>query len=134
MVYKKVEDIYNNKMEEAMKKKGNSFSEMGLTYINFARNEKNLFKLLFMSDSIKVKSVREMIQGDGNDDVIQLLSSITGLKEGSAEQLYINIWLVTHGIASMLATNSCSFSEEEVQCILGDCYKGIVSELKKKEN
>lgn len=131
--YKKVEEIYNQYMIDGMRE-SNSFRGMGLAYINFARHEKNLFKLLFMSDSIEVKSVFEMIEGDDNLEIIQMISKMTELNKENSKQLYINIWLVTHGIASMFATNSCNFTDTEIETILEDSFIGFKSQLKLKES
>jgi AcrR family transcriptional regulator len=132
ILYGKVEKIYNQHMLEGMKS-SNSFLGMGIAYIDFAKNEKNLFKLLFMSDSIKVKSVLEMIEGEDNHEIIQIISKMANLKEENAKQLYIDIWLITHGIASVLATNSCQFSDSEIENILKDAFMGFSRQLKLKE-
>jgi AcrR family transcriptional regulator len=131
VLYKKIENVYNQYMLDGMET-SNSFLGMGIAYINFAKNEKNLFKLLFMSDSIKVKSIFEMIEGEDNQEIIQIISQMTNLQEEKAKQLYINIWLVTHGIASMLATNSCTFTDSEIETILEDSFTGFSNQLRSK--
>lgn len=132
-VYKKVEDIYEEYMINGMKE-ANSFLGMGLAYISFAKNEKNLFKLIFMSDSIKIESIFEMAEGKDNHEIIKLIMRKTNLQEESAKQLYVDIWMVIHGIASMLAANSCNFTENEIKTILKDSFQGISKELKLKES
>lgn len=133
VVHKKVDEIYNEHMINGLKK-ANSFLGMGLAYISFAKNEKNLFKLLFMSNSIKTESIFEMIEGEDNLEIIKLISQMTGLKEKGSKQLYVDIWLVVHGIASMLATNSCNFTDNEIQTIVKDCFAGFSHQLKLKES
>lgn len=132
ILYKKVEETYNLHMLSGMKNR-NSFLGMGIAYINFAKNEKNLFKLLFMSDSIQVKSIFEIIDDDENKEIVQLISQMTDLNEKNAKQLYIDIWLITHGIASMLATNSCNFTDNEIENIIKDSFAGISKQLKLKQ-
>lgn len=132
-LYARVEINYNEYMLNGMKNE-NSFLGMGLAYIEFAKTERNLFKLLFMSDFIKVESVFEMIEGDDNKEVIAIISKSTGLDEEHSKQLYIDIWLVTHGIASMMATNCCTFSEKEILQILKDAFMGFWGQLKKNAN
>jgi AcrR family transcriptional regulator len=131
VLYEKIEKIYNQHMLDGMKN-SNSFLGMGLAYINFAKKEKNLFKLLFMSNYIKVKSVFEMIEGEDNKEIIQMISQMTNLQEEKAKQLYINIWLVTHGIAAMLATNSSNFTDSEIETILKDSFSGFSNQLRSK--
>lgn len=132
VIYEKVEETYNHYMMSEMKKR-NSFLGMGIAYINFAKNERNLFKLLFMSDSIKVKSVFEMIEDNDNKEIVGLISQKTNLDGKYAKQLYINTWMIIHGIASMLATNSCDFTNSEIENIINDSFMGISKELKDKQ-
>ncbi|MFD3450372.1 TetR/AcrR family transcriptional regulator [Microbacteriaceae bacterium 4G12] len=133
ILYGKVEKIYNQHMLEGMKNH-NSFFGMGIAYIDFAKTEKNLFKMLFMSDSIKVKSVFEMIDGEDNHEIVQMISKMTDLIEENAKQLFVDIWLITHGIASVLVANSCEFSDTEIENILKDAFMGFSRQLKLKQN
>ncbi len=132
-VYKRVEKIYNEHIISNIQNKDNAFLSMGLAYINFAKNEKQLFKLLFMSNYIKVKSIKEIVEDEDNEIIVSIISQMTNLSKDKAKTLFINTWLVTHGIASMLATNSCDFSDEEIKSILIDSFNGYILVLNKKE-
>lgn len=132
ILYKRVENIYTKHMLEGMKNI-HSFLGMGMAYIDFAKTEKNLFKLLFMSDSIKVESIFEMIDGEENREIVEMISRMANLEEEYAKQLFVDIWLITHGIASMVATNSCQFSDSEIETILKDAFMGFSSQLKLKQ-
>lgn len=132
VVYKKVEELYSRHILNGMSN-NNSFLAMGMAYIDFAKKEKNLFKLLFMSNSIKVKNVFEMIGSEEDHEIIKIISQMTSLSEENSKQLYINIWLVTHGIASMEATNTCIFTDSEIEDILTDSFMGFSRQFKYKE-
>ena len=133
-VYKEAENCYNKVMVQALNEPKNGFLSMGLAYIDFAKSEKNLFKLLFMSDTFQSVSIMDIVgMTEGDDEVIELLCRQTGLNEKSAKELYAGIWLTTHGIASMFATNNCRFSEEENRTFLQNSFQGLVMQLQKKE-
>lgn len=133
-VYKIVEQIYNEQMQSALESGKEGFLSVGLTYINFARNEKNLFKLLFMSDAFREQSIMDIVGAtEGDDEVIAMLSQMTGLSTLGARELYAGNWLTTHGIASMFATNSCKLNDEEIRRFLGNCFNGILMKLKMEE-
>jgi AcrR family transcriptional regulator len=133
-VYKKVEIIYNQSMFEAMQQNENGFHSMGLTYIKFAKNEKNLFRLLFMSDAFREQSMLDIVGNtEGDGEVIELLCQNTGLSAQGAKELYAGIWLTTHGIASMFATNNCRFSDEEISRLLNNTFMGLMMKLKNEE-
>lgn len=133
-VYKIVEHMYNERMLRASEYEEDGFLGMGLTYIDFAKNEKNLFKLLFMSDSFREQSIMDIVgETEGDDEVIGMLCQMTGLSIRGAKELYAGIWLTTHGIASMFATNSCRFSDEENRRLLSNSFMGLMMKLKKEE-
>lgn len=133
-VYKKAEHIYNQRMLSCMELEEEGFQAMGLTYIDFAKNDKNLFKLLFMSDAFQEQSMLEIVgTTEGDDDVIEMLCEMTGLSAKSTKELYAGIWLTTHGIASMFATNNCRFSDEENKRLLENSFMGLIMKLKTEE-
>jgi AcrR family transcriptional regulator len=133
-VYKKVENIYNERMLSAGEHSDDGFLNMGLTYIDFAKNEKNLFKLLFMSDAFREQSIMDIVVNtEGYYQIIEMLCQMTGLSMKAAKELYAGIWITTHGIASMFATNNCRFSDEENRRLLNNSFMGLVMKLKNEE-
>jgi AcrR family transcriptional regulator len=134
-IYKKAEDIYNERMKQAGENDKDGFLTMGLTYIDFAKNEKNLFKLLFMSDAFNEYSIMDIVGStQGDDELIEMICQMTGLSSHSGRDLFAGIWLTTHGIASMFATNSCKFNDDEIRRLLTNSFMGLVMKLKKEEN
>ena len=133
-VYKKVENIYNERMLSAGEHSDDGFLNMGLTYIDFAKKEKNLFKLLFMSDAFREQSIMDIIgTTEGDDEIIEMLCQSTGLSTKGAKELYAGVWITTHGIASMFATNNCRFSDEENRRLLSNSFMGLIMKLKNEE-
>lgn len=132
-VYKKVEALYNDKMMEAGNQE-DGFFQMGITYIHFAKNEKNLFQMLFMSDAFQKQSIMDIVGStEGDDEVIEMICQMTGLGKISAKELYAGIWLTVHGIASMFATNTCSYNDDEIKRLMNNSFLGLVMKLKKEE-
>jgi AcrR family transcriptional regulator len=133
-VYKMAEQIYNQCMKSAGEQEDVDFLNMGLTYIDFAKNEKNLFKLLFMSDAFREQSIMDIVGAtEGDDEVIGMLCQKTKLSIAGAKELYAGIWLTTHGIASMFATNNCRFSDEENRRVLNNSFMGLMMKLRHEE-
>lgn len=128
-LYQRTESIFDDYMRSGLKRHRIPFLGMGLAYIEFAKTEKNLFKFLFMSDGFKGKSVLDMIRGDENREIIHIIAGMTGLDFENAEQLFLGIWLITHGIAAMMATNDCDFSEEQIVKLLMDSFSGMKYQL-----
>ncbi len=133
-VYKMAEQVYNQNMLSPEDHEGDEFLGMGLNYINFAKREQNLFKLLFMSDAFQNQSLIDIVGNtEGDDEVIRMLCSRTGLSAISSKELYAGIWLTTHGIAAMFATNNCRYNDEEIRRLLNNSFNGLVMKLKKDE-
>ncbi len=133
-VYRETEKIYNTIMYEAMSDPDNGFLNIGLAYIEFAKKEKNLFKLLFMSDAFENKSMLEIVGStEGDDEVLEMISKMTGLGKQFSQELYAGVWLTAHGIASMYATNNCRFSDDETRRLLNNSFKGLMIKLKTEE-
>lgn len=132
-LYKKVENIFDDYMIHGEERHKNPFLGVGLLYTDFAKKERNLFKLLFMSDEFKGISIFEMIKNNDNKKRLGMISEITELNSENIEQLFVDIWLMTHGIASMIATNYCDFTEDQIVKILMDSFCGIKYQLSIQE-
>jgi AcrR family transcriptional regulator len=133
-LYKKAENIYDDYINRGMVGHSIPFLGLGMAYIDFAKKEKNLFKLLFMSDEFKGRSIIGMIKDEENQSIVEMVSRMTGLCRDKAEQLFMDIWLLTHGIASLVATNDLEVSEEKISKILKDSFLGIKYQLSMEDD
>lgn len=109
------------------------FIGIGLSYIEFATKEKNLFKFLFMSTNSKYNNILSMTETEEGQKYIEMIEKSTGLSKISSKQIYINTWLIIHGIASMMATTNSELSKEEIETIIFDAFKGYRQALMNKE-
>lgn len=125
-------EIYTQTMKKAFES-SDGFSAMGIAYIKFARMEPNLFRLLFMTNLLENRCAIDIAGSTiGDDEVIADISNRTGLDIIKSQELYTGIWLTTHGIASLLATNSCMLSDEEIINLLNNSFYGLVHVLQSK--
>ncbi|HSP48371.1 MAG TPA: TetR-like C-terminal domain-containing protein [Clostridiaceae bacterium] len=126
-------DMYDAYTQRGMESHKIPFLGIGLAYVEFAQKEKHLFRLLFMSDEFKGQSIIDMIQDEENQGIVQMVSSMSGLSLEKAEQLFLDIWLMTHGIASLVATNDFDVTEGQIEKILKDAFLGIRYQLSQEE-
>lgn len=129
-LYKKAENIFDDHMRSGMERHPIPFLGLGLAYIEFAKTEKYLFKFLFMSDDFKGRSVFDMMKDKENQQIAGMISVATGLNLENAERLFIYIWVITHGVASIVATDNSDFSEKQIAEILIDTFLGLKHQLK----
>ena len=132
VVYNDVYEI-QSKFIENSKEHQIPFIGIGLAYIEFASKEKNLFKFLFMSKTSKNNNILDMAKTEDGKKYINMIVKSTGLSEKNSKQLYINTWLIMHGIASMMATTNSKLSKEEIEVIVFDAFKGYRQTLMNKE-
>lgn len=109
------------------------FIDIGLSYIEFAKKEKNLFKFLFMSQSSKYNNILDMAETEEGKKYIEMIQKSTGLTLASSKRIYINTWLIIHGIASMMATTKSELTMDEIEVIIFDAFKGYRQALMNKE-
>lgn len=94
----------------------------GMAYIRFAKEEKELFKLLYMRDRSQ-----EIIpaESDVNNQMLAIVQNNTGLDDLSAELFHLEMWAYVHGIATMFATGFLDLDWELVSKMLTDSYQGL---------
>ena len=98
-----------------------TYKASGMAYIRFAKEEKELFKLLFMRDR------RGESNGSSPDfeESVKMLMQNNNMTKESATKAHLELWSVVHGIATMQATSFLELSTELVSDMISDVYKGI---------
>ncbi len=112
-----------------------AFKGVGMQYIRFAIQEPKLFQMLFMSEQKQnpaVVNVMPMID-DNYSDILLSVQNGYQLPEHKAEQLYRHLWIYTHGIAVLCATNMCIFTAEEINRLIEQAFKGILKEIMQED-
>ena len=98
------------------------YKASGMAYIRFAKEEKELFNLLYMRDRAQESIPIGMKL---NDDMNELVKNNTPLREDKAGLFHFEMWMFVHGIASAVTTGYIEFDEELVSKILTDAYQGL---------
>lgn len=98
------------------------YKASGMAYIRFAREERELFKLLFMRD----RTHEDKKPGEELDALTRLLQQNLGLSREQALLFHLEMWIYVHGIASMIATRYLEWDEERVSAMLTDGYRGLI--------
>lgn len=105
------------------------YKSSGLAYIRFARQEKELFKLLFMRDRTKeIIPPIEVLK-----PIVDIIVKTTGLSEKQAYLLHLEMWIYVHGIATMVATAYLDWDENTVSNMMSDVYQGVKERFLKGE-
>ena len=109
-------DMYARHIAEGAASAPVSYKGTGLAYIDFARREPQLFKLLFMQDRVSNPVVE--IEDPSLGLVISTLMERIRLSREQAQEFHMNMWVFVHGLAVMTATKYMSFTDEELSRML----------------
>lgn len=111
---------------------GKSFNgDLGIAYIDFAKNESNLFQVLFMSELVGMKGFSDVLW-EGNLEVAAAMSKRLGISLESAKKLLMKSWIFMHGIASMIATKSIKLAEGEAEKMLDEARIAFLDQERTK--
>ena len=99
-----------------------AYKASGMAYIRFAKEEKELFKLLYIRD----RSGEVIPEEAGLTGEMQtMVQNNTGLDETDAKLFHLEMWAYVHGIATMFATGFLDLEWELVSRMLTDAYQGL---------
>lgn len=105
------------------------YKASGMAYIRFAKEQTELFKLLFMCDRSKKA---EEIQDKQLQPIIALVQKNLGISKEDAYLFHIEIWIFVHGMATMIATSYLDWDMDFVGKALMDVYLGLKQKYQKE--
>ena len=101
--------------------------ELGMNYIRFGYEEKNLFRFLFQTNSFAGSDVAALMSDPGLGEVLRIVSSGFGCTEDEALDVFFNLFVSAHGIASLIANNSMEYEEESFRKVLENTYINLTN-------
>ena len=119
-------DFIKNEVESEKYPKYKAF---GMAYIRFARQEKELFKLLFMRD----RRGEDLSLSPDFEESVRIIMQSNGISYEKAMLMHLEMWSCVHGIGTMLATSFLPLEEETISQMISDIYQGIRSRLLAEE-
>lgn len=106
---------------ETFVKQSGSANLYGMTYIQFAQKEKALFRFLFMRENAFVE-LREAFAPMMEASILRLMKEYS-LDHEEAHYFHDQLWVHTHGIASMIAMDFCDWNLEKAERMFLECEK-----------
>lgn len=98
------------------------YKASGMAYIRFAREQPQLFRLLYMRDRRQETIPKETELGEQMEGMVH---RNTGLDSGHARMFHLEMWAYVHGIAAMMATGYLELEWDMVSQMLTDAYEGL---------
>lgn len=106
------------------------YKSFGMGYIRFAKEEKSLFRLLFMCD----RNGEAVSPTEDWEASVRMIMESNGVDRRVAEMIHLKGWVTVHGIATMFATSFLTLDWDLISEILSDAYNGArMKHLSKEE-
>ena len=119
-VKKAAEDFFADFMKDVNEFEP-AFKEFGLRLVRFAKQDGNLFDMLFLS-----RGGRSDIAGQIAQRSLMDIQQNYDLNDSQASMIFKQMWPVATGIASLCVHRPMAFSEEETGQILSNHFSGML--------
>lgn len=107
-----------------------SFRSVGYAQIQFAREEPHLFWLLFMMKQDSLNSFEDIYEKRSNKKVTEQIAEEYQIPSELAKALHLNMLVYTHGISSMLVTNSVQLEDVEIRNMLDAAFDAFLRKIR----
>ena len=108
----------------------NPMLALGLNYVRFGHEEKNLFRFLFQTDKFGGMDVASLMGNPELSGIMHVLATGLGCNEEEAREMFLTFFCVAHGLASLLANNSMEYDEEQSKKMLENVFFGMLASRK----
>lgn len=109
----------------------NPMLTLGLNYVRFGQEEKNLFRFLFQTDKFGGKDVGVLMSDPGLSGILEIMAAGLHVEKEEARELFLTFFCVAHGMASLLANNSMEYDEGQCKKMLENVFFGMIAAEKK---
>ncbi len=113
----------------------NPMLALGLNYVRFGHEEKNLFRFLFQTDKFGGMDIAALMRDPNLSAVLEVMSKgLNNCSEEEAREMFLTFFCVAHGLASLLANNSMEYDEKQCRNMLENVFFGMAASRKGKQN
>ena len=100
---------------------------LGLKYIRFGHEEKNLFRFLFQTNQFGGMDIVTLMHSPNLGGIIGILSSELKCDEEEAVNMFLTLFTAAHGLASLLANNAMPYDEARSRKMLEEVFYGMMA-------
>lgn len=131
-VMEKIQEVYQNYMDVPLEEES-AYKKMGLSYIKFAKEKPEFFKILFMNSS-KFLLKDFILEEAVNEALLKVGQKFTGFTLEEQKKFHLKVVTFTHGIACLVMNKTVLFTEEEISELLGNTVYEMLLGMKEKKN
>ena len=126
-VYAAAVQVYDSYANAGLKEKIPFFG-VGMQYIRFAREEPELYRLLFLAQTQECSAMKSMEHL--RELVRPALVNIYHITAEEADVYFRDLWFVVHSLATLIVTGDCPYSDREIGQILTGVSVSICKSIK----
>lgn len=119
-------DDYHSEFLMKESKDNNPLLNIGLQYIKFAVEEKNLFKFLFQNNKFNNYNFSDLLNSEELNFIIDEIIKESNISKEQAKLLFQSLAISAHGLASFLANNSMKYDEQFCIEILEKTFNNLI--------
>ena len=128
--YEKADEYHTNYIMNMENDYENPMLAIGMNYINFAIEERNLFRFLFQSNEFSGASMLDLLN---SGELLPLFTVLQQEIDGSVEEakeIFSTLFIFVHGYASLYANNAMIYDETNVISALEKVFYGAICAAK----
>lgn len=129
-VYAKADEYHSVYIMDTEKDYGNPMLSIGMNYIKFAIEERNLFRFLFQSNEFSGASMLELLEAEEMLPLLCALQNELDMSMEDTKEIFSTLFIYAHGYASLYANNSMIYDEANVIRALDNIFGGAVCAVK----
>ncbi len=109
------------------------FMTYGLAYIDFAKNEPQLFEILVQSGFFRADVIHSIVSDQFDFVVASAAEAGPIVRREQAEAVFFHVWMYTHGIACLVNAGTVSFSRDELKGMLFSAFEAFLSQAERQD-
>lgn len=109
---------------------GDPMLSIGLRYIQFAAEERNLFRFLFQSNKFSRQQMQELTNMQELAPIYEILQAQADLTAEQSREAFSALFFAVHGMAGLLANNAMEYDEAYCTKVLERIFMGVIGMMK----
>ena len=108
----------------------NPMLALGMNYVRFGYEEKNLFRFLFQTDKFGGMDIDTLMGNPELSGIMEVMVKGLECEIDEAREMFLTFFCVAHGLASLLANNSMEYDAVRCEKMLSNVFYGMIAARK----
>jgi AcrR family transcriptional regulator len=126
----RIADVYHTAFIMPKDSEKNPMLALGLNYVRFGSEEKNLFRFLFQTNKFGGMDVSALMGDPALSGIVDVMAAGLHCNANEAREMFLTFFCVAHGMASLLANNSMKYDEGQCRKMLENVFFGMIAARK----